>query len=52
MNVPIYLEKRRVAREAIFKLRQQCAEYERLIDEVNQEVAAEYAQVAEMSDTL
>lgn len=49
MNVPIYLEKRRAAaREAMYKLRQQRAEYEQRMDDVNQEVEAAYAQVVEM----
>jgi cobalt-zinc-cadmium efflux system outer membrane protein len=49
MNVPIYLEKRRAAaREAMFNLRQQRADYEQRIDDVNQEVEAAYAQVVEM----
>jgi outer membrane protein TolC len=49
MNVPIYLEKRRAAaREAMFKLRRQRAEYEQRIDDVNQEVESAYAQVLEM----
>lgn len=49
MNVPIYLEKRRAAaREAMFKLRKQRADYEQRIDDVNQEVEAAYAQVVEM----
>jgi len=49
MNVPIYLEKRRAAaREAMFKLREQRAQYDQRIDDVNQEVETAYAQVAEM----
>ncbi|MBA4020668.1 MAG: hypothetical protein C0483_26205 [Pirellula sp.] len=49
MNVPIYFEKRRAAaREALFKLRQQRAEFEQRMDDVNQEVESAYAQVAEM----
>ena len=49
MNVPIYLEKRRAAaREAMYKLRRQRAEYEQRIDDVNQEVESAYAQVVEM----
>jgi len=49
MNVPIYLEKRRaVAREAMFKLRRQRADYDQRIDDVNQEVESAYAQVVEM----
>ena len=49
MNVPIYLEKRRAAaREAMYKLRQQRAEYDQRVDDVNQEVEAAYAQVVEM----
>ena len=49
MNVPIYLEKRRAAaREAMFKLRRQRADYEQQIDDVNQEVESAYAQVIEM----
>jgi cobalt-zinc-cadmium efflux system outer membrane protein len=49
MNVPIYLEKRRAAaREAMFKLREQRAQYDQRIDDVNQEVESAYAQVAEM----
>lgn len=49
MNVPIYLEKRRAAaREAMFKLRKQRAEYEQRSDDVNQEVESAYAQVVEM----
>lgn len=49
MNVPIYLEKRRAAaREAMFKLRQQRANLEQRIDDVNQEVESAYAQVVEM----
>ncbi|MBL9085475.1 MAG: TolC family protein [Planctomycetales bacterium] len=49
MNVPIYLEKRRAAaREAMFKLRQQRAELEQRMDDVNQEVESALAQVAEM----
>jgi outer membrane protein TolC len=49
MNVPVYLEKRRAAaREAMYKLRQQRAEYEQRIDDVHQEVEAAYAQVVEM----
>jgi outer membrane protein TolC len=53
MNVPIYLEKRRAAaREAMYKLRQQRAEYEQKIDDVNQEVEAAYAQVIEMRSII
>lgn len=49
MNVPIYLEKRRAAaREAMFKLRQQRAEFEQRMDDVNEEVETASAQVAEM----
>ena len=49
MNVPIYLEKRRAAaREAMYTLRRQRAEYEQRLDDVNQEVEAASAQVAEM----
>ena len=49
MNVPIYLEKRRAAaREAMFKLKQQRANFEQRIDDINQEVESAYAQVAEM----
>ena len=49
MNVPIYLEKRRAAaREAIYKLRRQRAEYEQRLDDVNQEVESAHAQVVEM----
>jgi outer membrane protein TolC len=46
MNVPIYLEKRRAAaREAMFKVREQQAQYDQRIDDINQEV--ETAQVIE-----
>lgn len=49
MNVPIYLEKRRAAaREAMYTLRRQRAEYEQRLDDVNQEVESASAQVAEM----
>ena len=49
MHVPIYLETRRAAaREAMFKLRRQRADYEQRIDDINQEVESAYAQVVEM----
>ena len=53
MNVPIYLEKRRAAaREAMFELSKQRAEYEQRVDDVNQEVEASYAQVVEMAEIV
>jgi cobalt-zinc-cadmium efflux system outer membrane protein len=53
MNVPIYLEKRRAAaREAMFKLRQMCAEYEQRVDDIHQEVAAAHAQAMEMFEIV
>ncbi len=53
VNVPIYLEKRRAAaREAMFELSKQRAEYEQRVDDVNQEVEAAYAQVVEMAEIV
>lgn len=53
MNVPIYLEKyRAAAREAMFELSKQRAEYEQRVDDVNQEVEAAYAQVVEMAEIV
>ena len=49
INVPIYLEKRRAAaREAMFKLQLQRAEYEQKTDSINQELESAHAQVVEM----
>lgn len=53
VNVPIYLEKRRAAaREAMFELSKQRAEYEQRVDDVNQEVEAAYGEVVEMAEIV
>jgi outer membrane protein TolC len=53
MNVPIYLEKRRAAaREAMFKLRQEQAEYQQRIDDINNDVQAAYERVVEMRQAI